>query len=182
MDEDEKNEKEDYQMIPLEITPDEYIKYHSPMPNYLFVLRRLENYEKVGYVVVPDKIREESRKFIPTGRILKISDFPSEDEYLEGIKNILRTKTYVGFEFHAIAPVHLMPQFKFPKGDDVVMLHVKDITIVDENLDELLERQLRWETQEVQRLEEEQKRIEAGMEAARQESRAWMDGKEIQKA
>ena len=169
-------------MVPMTITPEEYVKYHVPMPNYIFVLRRLENYDKLGNIFVPDKIKEESRKFIPTGRILKVSDIPSDDEHIEEIKKLLRTKTYVGFEFHALALVHLMPQFKFPKGDDVVMLHVKDITIVDENLDELIERQRQWEIQEIQRLESEQARLEKELEAQRRESIAWKSGRETQKS
>lgn len=168
-------------MVPMTITPEEYCTFHSPMPNYLFVLRRLDNYEKLGRIRLPDRVVEESRKFIPTGRILKISDYPSDDEHIESLKEILKGRKYVGFEFHAIAPVHLLPQFAFPKGDDVVMLHVRDITIIDENLDELIERQRLWEEKEMTKIQTESVLLTEEVEKIRSESKEWQKERVIQK-
>src|SRR3990172_2425637 len=113
-------------MIPMQISVEEYVKYFKPTPDYLIAVRRLDNYEKLGNIIIPEKIAREGVRFISQARILAVSPYESSDPWIETMKGILRTKTHVAFEFHVVCPVHLPPQFEFPKEDNVIMLHVKD--------------------------------------------------------
>lgn len=131
-------------MIPLKITPEQYVKYHSPAPDYLFAVRQM-TYDKVGRVVVPEMIINGSLKFLGAATILKVSPYKSDVEQVEYIKEVLKDKKHITFEFHAIAQVQLMPEFKFESGIEVVIIHVKDVTGYGENLDELLAIQKEYE-------------------------------------
>lgn len=164
-------------MIQMEISPEEYAKYHNPAAHYMFAVRRLENYEKIGSVAIPDKIRQETRKFIGYAQVLSVSPFNSHDEETEYIKGIVRGCKYVGFGFHSVAQVVLMPQFKLPASDDLIELHVKDITIYGDNMDELIARQREFEVQEEARLSASAERAHKEYEESRQMALEWQKEK-----
>ena len=156
-------------MIPLKITPEEYAEFFPPAPDYLICQRVLMNYDKIGSIVLPETIRAGSMRFVTVGKILAVSDLVSEDEWVEYMKRELRKSKYVGFSAHVTADAAIMPQFCLDKDVSIIMLHVKDTLQIPQRLDELLERQAKWEAeQEVhaaganQRLQEERARLVRG--------------------
>lgn len=132
-------------MIPMEITPETYAQYFEPGPDFLIVQRLPIDYEKIGNVFVPENVRQGSRRFIGVGRVLRVSSLPSEHEYIEAMKEVIRERQYVCFEFHVSADVKMLPRFKLPEGVDLVLLHVRDAVQFPERLDELLEIQREYE-------------------------------------
>ena len=141
-------------MIPLQITAEEFVKYHEPASDYLYAVRKLENYDKIGRVALPDTIRKTAVRFLPSAKLLKISSAKSYtpdgslNAEIESKKETLRKATHIMFEYHAVADVKLMPQFEFPTDISVIMLHVKEVVAYGVNIEELLEKQSEYEKKE----------------------------------
>lgn len=132
-------------MKPMEITAEEYAKYFEPAPSYLLVQRLPINFERIGTIYVPDQVRDVQVRFIGIGKVLRVSDLESDDEYVEYLKNVFLERKYVCFEFHVVAEIKLPPQFVLPKDVNLILLHTKDVVQIPSNLDELFEKHKEFE-------------------------------------
>ncbi|HEX5033358.1 MAG TPA: hypothetical protein VFW62_02655 [bacterium] len=160
-------------MIPMRITPEEYAEYFPPAPDYLIVQRIPMKYDKIGSIEVPQVIQQGSRRFITVGKILAVSALVSDEDWVEYMKEVLRSSKYVGFSSHVTAEAAILPHFEVDKDVSIIMLHVKDTLQIPKNLDDLLDRQFKWEAEEEQRnaqamqsLQEERAKLVAGSQHA----------------
>ena len=153
----------------MKITPEQYVKYFKPAADYLIVQRVPLSYEKVGQIYIPKNIIDVQQRFVTVGRVLSVSEIPSQDEYVQLLKDKFQSmmpEAYVGYSFHVTADLAILPQFKFDDGVSLIMLHVLDVTILPENLTELLDLHKKFEEEEEERaklavanLELERKRL-----------------------
>lgn len=170
-------------MIPQTISPEKYVQYFRPSADYIIVQRLLLNYDKIGSIHLPQEVSEGSMRFVTVGKVLAISDMKSSDPQIEYVKKKLRAQQggffkrrgdmYVGFSYHVVADLAIMPQFKLPEDVSLIMLHLLDITLIPHRLDDLLREHEAFEAQEVEKankiqatIEEERARIIAEREAS----------------
>ncbi len=132
-------------MYPMKITPEEYAHYFSPAPDILVVQRYLVDYSQVGRIAIPGTVQQASMRFVTVGKVLAISDHHSETEWIEYMKEEIRKSKYVGFASHIIAECPMLPQFELPKDVSVGLLHVRDVTQILTNFEELLNRHKEYE-------------------------------------
>lgn len=142
-------------MLPMPITVEEYGYHFAPSPDYMIVERIKIDYENFRGILMPTSVKTGVNRFIGVGRIVAISEFPSEDEYTERLKDLLRKQPYVGFEFHVVAQCVQLPQFELPRDADLVCMHVKDAVYIPKDLDVLLARHAEYEKNELERREKE---------------------------
>jgi len=129
----------------MKITPEEYAKYFAPAPDILIVKRYLVDYSKVGRIAIPGTVQQASMRFVTVGKVLAVSDHASETEWIEYMKEEIKKSGYVGFASHIIAECPMLPQFELPKDISIGLLHVRDVTQILSNFEELLERQSEYE-------------------------------------
>jgi len=148
-------------MIPMPISVAEYIEHQPLAPEYMFGLKRIHRFDKIGRVLIPEDIRREYHKFLPYAEVLKVSPNPafntdgSINVDIESRKAIIALCKYVTFEYHAVAIVNVMPQFKLPSDEHLICLHVRDaITYGGKGMEELLEKQRAWEAEEERKANE----------------------------
>jgi hypothetical protein len=127
-------------MYPMKITPEEYAQYFAPAPDILVVKRYLVDYSKVGRIAIPGTVQQASMRFVTVGKVLAVSAHESETEWIEYMKEEIRKSKYVGFASHIIAECPMLPQFELPSDVSIGLLHVRDVTQILNNFEELLER------------------------------------------
>jgi hypothetical protein len=109
----------------------------------------LLDYENVRGIHIPREVQTGTRRFIGVGKVLAVSDHLSDDEQVEKMKAVLRESKYVGFEFHVVAEVVMIPQLELPRDVSLLCMHVKDVVYIPRDLDELLEKQVAHEKAEL---------------------------------
>lgn len=138
-------------MIPMKISPEKYAYHFRPAPDVLIVQRFLPNYESIGTIHLPEGVKNNSIRFSTVGKVLAISDLVSEIPWIEYMKDEIRKAKYIGYSFHVTVECAILPQFEVGKDVSIIQVHVRDVTQVLYDFEQLMDEHHDYELAESKR-------------------------------
>lgn len=138
-------------MIPMRISPEKYAHHFRPSADVLIVQRFLPNYESIGNIHLPDGVKVNSIRFSTVGKVLAVSDLVSETPWIEYMKDEIRKAKYIGYSFHVTVECAILPQFEVAKDVSIIQVHVRDVTQVLYEFEQLMDEHHDYELAELEK-------------------------------